>query len=49
MHGKDSSDLRESWKLYTALRPDIMVYGGKILDIVNIDSNPPIKKPDVII
>ena len=46
---EDSSDLRESWKLYTALRPDIMVYGGRVMDIVNVDSNPPIKKPDVII
>lgn len=46
---EDSSDLRESWKLYTALRPDIMVYGGRVMDIVDTRSNPPIKKPDVII
>ena len=46
---EDSSDLRESWKLYTALRPDIMVYGGRVMDIVDINSNPPIKKPDIII
>ncbi len=46
---EDSSDLRESWRLYTALRPDIMVYGGRVMDIVAMDSNPPIKRPDVII
>ncbi len=46
---EDTSDLRSSWKLYTALRPDIMVYGGVVMDIVSFDSNPPIRKPDIII
>lgn len=46
---EDTSDLRESWKLYTALRPDMMVYGGRVMDILDINSNPPVKKPDLII
>lgn len=46
---EDTSDLRESWKLYTALRPDMMVYGGKVMDILDRNSNPPVKKPDLII
>ncbi len=46
---EDTSDLRESWKLYTALRPDMMVYGGRVMDIVEPSMNPPIKRPDVII
>jgi len=31
------------------MRPDILVYGGKIMDIFEEDLDPPIKKPDVII
>jgi len=45
----DSSDLRETWKLYTALRPDLMVYGGEVYDIVDLNSSPPVKRPDVIL
>jgi len=45
----DTSDLRETWKLYTALRPDLMIYGGRVYDIVKLDSTPPVKKPDLII
>ncbi len=46
---EDSSDLRKYWRLYTALRPDIMVYGGNVTNILNVSLNPPILKPDVII
>ncbi len=46
---EDTSDLHETWKLYTALRPDMMVYSGRVMDIVEPSSNPPIKKPDLII
>ncbi len=46
---EDSEDLRKIWSLYTALRPDILVYGGKVVDIVSLESNPPIKRPDIII
>ncbi len=46
---EDSSDLRKYWRLYTALRPDIMIYGGNVTNILNISLNPPILKPDVII
>lgn len=45
----DTGDLSAVWKLYTAMRPDMLVYGGKIMDIVDLNSNPPILRPDVII
>lgn len=46
---EDTNDLTRTWKLYTALRPDIMVYGGRVLNILNLGSNPPIKRPNIII
>ncbi len=46
---EDTSDLSKAWKLYTALRPDIMVYGGRVLNILTLSSNPPIKRPNVIL
>jgi len=29
---EDMEDLRKVWKLYKAMRPEILVYGGKIMD-----------------
>ncbi len=46
---EDTSDLQRIWSLYTALRPDMLVYGGKVLDIVDLSKSPPIKRPDVLI
>ncbi len=46
---EDTSDLRRAWKLYTALRPDMLVYGGRILNIIQLGVDPPIKRPNVII
>lgn len=46
---EDTSDLMKAWKLYTALRPDIMVHGGMVLNLIDLNQNPPIKPPDVII
>jgi hypothetical protein len=46
---EDTSDLQKVWSLYTALRPDLMIYGGKVLNIVDLDATPPIKKPNVIV
>lgn len=46
---EDTSDLRRIWSLYTALRPDAMVYGGMVMNMVDLSSSPPIKRPDVII
>ncbi len=46
---EDSIDLRKIWVLYTALRPDFLVYSGKVLNIVKLDSNPPILRPNIII
>jgi len=45
----DTRDLAKAWKLYVALRPDIMVYGGFVENIISINNNPPIIRPDVII
>ncbi len=46
---EDTSDLRRAWKLYTALRPDMMIYGGRVLNIIQLGRDPPIKRPDIII
>jgi len=46
---EDSTDLRKIWTLYTALRPDMIVYTRKILNIVKLTSNPPIERPNIII
>lgn len=45
----DTSDLKDTWKLYTALRPDVMIYSGRVYDIVDLSSSPPVKKPDLIL
>lgn len=47
---EDTSDLKRVWKLYVSLRPDIMIYSGRVLNIVNL-SNPeiPIMRPDIIV
>jgi|UniRef100_A0A7J2U3J5 hypothetical protein len=46
---EDTGDLQKVWSLYTALRPDLMVYSGRVMDIVDLSSSPPIKRPDAII
>jgi len=46
---EDSLDLKKIWTLYVTLRPDVLVYGGKVLNIVQLGSDPPIKRPDAII
>ncbi len=46
---EDTSDLSKAWRLYTALRPDFMVYGGMILNILKPESDPPVLRPNVII
>jgi len=46
---EDTSDLMRAWKLYTALRPDIMVHGGMVINLIDPAQNPPIKPPDIII
>ncbi|MEM2678700.1 MAG: hypothetical protein QXU62_08650, partial [Thermofilaceae archaeon] len=46
---EDSKDLSRAWKLYTALRPDILAYGGRVLNIVTLGDEPPVLRPDVII
>ncbi|MEM4636204.1 MAG: hypothetical protein QXE44_01775 [Nitrososphaerota archaeon] len=46
---EDTNDLKKVWSLYKAMRPDILVYSGIIMNILEIDLDPPIKKPDLII
>jgi hypothetical protein len=47
---RDFKDLQQVWRFYITLRPDIMVYSGVVLDIVDLSSpDIPIKRPDVII
>ncbi|MEB3773758.1 MAG: hypothetical protein GSR86_02370, partial [Desulfurococcales archaeon] len=46
----DGRDLRRTWRLYTSLRPDMLVYGGRVMDIVDMDGEgPPIKRPDIVV
>ncbi|RLE78912.1 MAG: hypothetical protein DRJ52_09535 [Thermoprotei archaeon] len=46
---EDSGDLRKIWKLYVCLRPDFLVYGGSVMNILELDKMPPVKRPNVII
>jgi len=47
---RDFKDLKTVWRLYTTLRPDIMVYSGLVTNIVDLNSpDLPILKPQVII
>ncbi|MEM2854348.1 MAG: hypothetical protein QW369_02035 [Desulfurococcaceae archaeon] len=47
---EDTRDLKSVWKLYISLRPDIMVYSGRVLNIVKLDSqDAPILRPNMII
>jgi len=46
---EDTDDLKRSWSFYVALRPDIMVYSGLKMNIIDLNNNPPIAKPDIII
>ncbi len=46
---EDTSDLMKAWRLYVALRPDIMVHGGLVMNLVDPSRDPPIAPPDVII
>ena len=46
---EDTRDLQRVWSLYTALRPDAMVYSGMVLNIVDLSGSPPIKRPTIIL
>ncbi len=45
----DTGDLEKIWSLYTALRPDMMIYSGRVYDIVEPNNSPPVKKPNIIV
>jgi len=44
-----SEDLQKVWGLYTAMRPDLMVYNSSVMDIIEPLHNPPIKRPNFIV
>lgn len=46
---EDSEDLKKYWSLYVTLRPDLLIYSGELMDILEPNTNPPIKRPDVIV
>ena len=46
---EDTGDLRKIWSLYTAFRPDMLVYQGMIMNIVQLGKEPPILRPNIII
>ena len=46
---EDTEDLKRYWSLYVTLRPDLLVYGGERMNILDLNSDPPITRPDVIV
>lgn len=46
---EDTGDLSRVWKLYVALRPDMLAYGGRVLSIVTHDGESLILRPDVVV
>ncbi|RLI36199.1 hypothetical protein DRO60_06040 [Candidatus Bathyarchaeota archaeon] len=46
---EDGTDLARVWKFYVALRPDMMVYGGVVMDIAQPSADPPVRRPDFIV
>ncbi len=46
---EDTHDLSRIWSLYTALRPDMLVYGDAIFNIIDLEKSPPIIRPHIII
>ena len=46
---EDNSDLERVWRLYSTLRPDMIIYKGFYIDIVDLTGDIPIKRPNYII
>lgn len=46
---EDGSDLERVWKLYSTLRPDMLIYKGFVTDIVDLSGDIPIKRPNYIV
>ncbi|WP_069282710.1 hypothetical protein [Saccharolobus sp. A20] len=47
---EDGSDLERVWRLYSTLRPDMMIYRGFQIDILDLEnSDIPIKRPSYIL
>ncbi|MBB5254380.1 hypothetical protein [Sulfurisphaera ohwakuensis] len=46
---EDGNDLQKVWKLYSTLRPDMLIYKGFYMDIVDLSGNIPIRRPNYII
>ncbi|BAN90436.1 hypothetical protein [Aeropyrum camini] len=46
----DSRGLERTWSLYTSLRPDMIIYGGRVLDMVEwVEGRPRVKRPSVVV
>ena len=46
----DSKDLEKAWSLYTSLRPDMVVYRGRVVDMVEWKGGKPgVRRPSAII
>ncbi|BFH73861.1 hypothetical protein SJAV_18050 [Sulfurisphaera javensis] len=46
---EDGNDLEKVWKLYSTLRPDMLIYKGFYVDIVDLSGDIPIKRPNYVI
>lgn len=46
---EDGGDLEKVWKLYSTLRPDMLIYRGFYMNIVDLDNEIPIKRPNIIV
>ncbi|MEM1619130.1 MAG: hypothetical protein QXU97_04180 [Fervidicoccaceae archaeon] len=47
---EDTRDLRSVWRLYVMLRPDMLFYSGRVLDIARLDGEGlPVLRPDAVV
>jgi len=46
---EDGGDLEKVWKLYSTLRPDMLIYKGFYHDIVDLSNDIPIKRPNYVV
>lgn len=47
---EDTSDLAKAWRLYVSLRPDVIVYSGRVLNALAPEgSDLPVLRPDAIV
>ena len=46
---EDGGDLERVWKFYSLVRPDMLIYRGVEVNIVDMNGDIPIKRPDYIV